>query len=273
MIDAVAANSQLFLLVFARVFALMAMAPMISSRSIPALARVGLALMVTALVFPGLSAAGYPIPDTGLAFVLLLIGEAMVGIITGFFLILVFATFQLAGQMFSLQMGFGASQVFDPLSQIQIPLMGQFLNLVAMLIFVNTSGFQKIFLVGVQRSFQRMRAVDLVLIRSDIAQQVMQRLSGLFQDALVIAFPILGTLVLVYVTMGLLAKAAPQMNLLVLGFPISIGVTFLVLLVGMPFLAEAISQLIDEGFELIQSMYTAAEDAAIEAGEAAGGAP
>jgi flagellar biosynthetic protein FliR len=101
----------------------------------------------------------------------------------------------------------------------------------------------------------------------------MQRLSGLFQDALVIAFPILGTLVLVYVTMGLLAKAAPQMNLLVLGFPISIGVTFLVLLVGMPFLAEAISQLIDEGFELIQSMYTAAEDAAIEAGEAAGGAP
>ena len=164
--------------------------------------------------------------------------------------------------MFSLQMGFGASQVFDPLSQVQIPLMGQFLNLVAMLIFVNTSGFQKIFLIGVQRSFERMRAVDLVLIRSDIAQQVMTRLSGLFQDALVIAFPILGTLVLVYVTMGLLAKAAPQMNLLVLGFPISIGITFVVLIVGMPFLAEAISQFIDEGFEVIQTMYTAGQDAA-----------
>lgn len=269
MIDAVAANSQLFLLVFVRVFALLATAPMISSNSIPALVRVALALMVAALVFPQVSSAGYPIPDTGLAFVLLLVGEALVGIITGFFLLLVFAAFQLAGQMFSLQMGFGASQVFDPLSQVQIPLMGQFLNLVAMLIFVNTSGFQKIFLIGVQRSFERMRAVDLVLIRSDIAQQVMARLSGLFQDALVIAFPILGTLVLVYVTMGLLAKAAPQMNLLVLGFPISIGITFVVLIVGMPFLAEAISQFIDEGFELIQEMYTAGQDAAIEAGEAA----
>ncbi|NBF40931.1 MAG: flagellar biosynthetic protein FliR [Spirochaetes bacterium] len=269
MIDAVAANSQLFLLVFVRVFALLATAPMISSSSIPGLVRVALSLMVAALVFPQVSSAGYPIPDTGLAFVLLLVGEAFVGIITGFFLLLVFAAFQLAGQMFSLQMGFGASQVFDPLSQVQIPLMGQFLNLVAMLIFVNTSGFQKIFLIGVQRSFERMRAVDLVLIRSDIAQQVMTRLSGLFQDALVIAFPILGTLVLVYVTMGLLAKAAPQMNLLVLGFPISIGITFVVLIVGMPFLAEAISQFIDEGFEVIQTMYTAGQDAAIEAGEAA----
>jgi flagellar biosynthetic protein FliR len=164
--------------------------------------------------------------------------------------------------MFSLQMGFGASQVFDPLSQIQIPLMGQFLNIVAMLIFVNTSGFQKLFLVGVYRSFERFRAVDLVLIREDVTRQIMLRLSGLFQDALVIAFPILGTLVLVYVTMGLLAKAAPQMNLLVLGFPISIGITFVVLLVGMPFFAEAISGYIDEGFELIQSMYTAAGEAA-----------
>lgn len=272
MIDAVAANSQLFLLVFARVFALVATAPMISSRSIPSLARVGLALMATALVFPTMSEAGYPIPDTGLAYVLLLVGEAMVGIITGFFLVLVFATFQLAGQMFSLQMGFGASQVFDPLSQIQIPLMGQFLNIVAMLIFVNTSGFQKIFLIGVQRSFERMRAVDLVLIRNDVALQVMARLSGLFQDALVIAFPILGTLVLVYVTMGLLAKAAPQMNLLVLGFPISIGITFVVLMVGMPFLAEAMSELIDKGFELIMAMYNAATDAAAAAGEAAAGA-
>jgi flagellar biosynthetic protein FliR len=276
-IDAVAASSQLFLLAFARVFALLATAPLISSRSIPALARVGLALMVTALVFPGLAAGGYPIPDTGLAYVLLLVGEAMVGIITGFFLVLVFATFQLAGQMFSLQMGFGASQVFDPLSQIQIPLMGQFLNIVAMLIFVNTAGFVKLFLVGIHRSFERMRAVDLVLIHEDIGRQVMMRLSGLFQDALVIAFPILGTLVLVYVTMGLLAKAAPQMNLLVLGFPISIGITFVVLLVGMPFLAEAMDEIITDGFELIQAMFNAAADAEAAAGQeaaaAAGGAP
>jgi flagellar biosynthetic protein FliR len=72
--------------------------------------------------------------------------------------------------------------------------------------------------------------------------------------------------------MGLLAKAAPQMNLLVLGFPISIGITFVVLMVGMPFLAEAMSELIDKGFELIMAMYNAATDAAAAAGEAAAGA-
>lgn len=254
MIDAVAANSQLFLLVFVRVFALLAVAPMVSSTSIPALARVALALLTATVVFPEAVSAEYPIPETGLAFVLLLVGEAMVGIITGFLLVLVFAAFQLGGQMFSLQMGFGASQVFDPLSQVQIPLMGQFLNIVGMLVFVNISGFQRLFFIGVMRSFERFRAVDLLLMREDIVNGVMQRLSGLFQDALVIAFPILGTLILVYVTMGLLAKAAPQMNLLVLGFPISIGITFLMLMVGMPFLAEAMSRLIDDGFELIATM-------------------
>lgn len=265
MVEAIAASSQLFLLLFARVFALAQVAPLISSRSIPSIARVALSLMVASLVFPQMASAGYPIPDTGLSYVLLLLGEVMIGVITGFFLILVFATFQLAGQMFSLQMGFGASQVFDPLSQIQIPLMGQFLNLAAMLIFVNISGFQKLFLIGVQRSFEQMRAIDLVLIREDIAVQVMRRLSGLFQEALIIAFPILGTLILVYVTMGILAKAAPQMNLLVLGFPISIGTSFVIIMVGMPFIAEAIEGLIETGFELVAAMLNAGGEAASEA--------
>lgn len=254
-------QSQLFFLIFARIFALLAVSPLTNSSSIPNLARVSLALLASFLVFPGVFESGYPIPQQGLQYFLLILGEALVGILTGFFLVLVFAVFQLAGQLFSLQMGFGASQVFDPLSQIQIPLVGQFLNIIGMLIFVTISGFQQLFMIGVARSFEALRAVDLVLIREDIALEIMSRLSRLFEHALIIAFPILGTLFLIYVGMGLLGKAAPQMNLLILGFPISIFVAFLILMVAMPILAEAFERVINEGFELILRMYRGAEEA------------
>ena len=82
---------------------------------------------------------------------LLVLGEVGIGLLIGFLLNLIFSAFQLAGQFFSLQMGFSASEVFDPLSQVEIPLMGEFLNLIAMLVFLTTSGMSKFLLVGVQQ--------------------------------------------------------------------------------------------------------------------------
>lgn len=260
MLDVIARNAQLFFLLFVRVIALLQFAPLLNSGSIPRLAKVALALLSAFLVFPMVQASGYPIPDSGLQYAFLALGEAMIGIITGFMLALVYAAFQTAGQMFSLQMGFGASQVFDPLAQIEIPLLGQFLNIVAMFVFVFTAGFQKIFLTGVYHSFESMRAIDLVLLRDDIITTLLQGLSSLFQNALVISFPILGTLFLVQVVMGLLAKAAPQMNLLMLGFPLSIGVAFIILMLIVPFLMQAFDRLIDLGFEQLLLLFRGAAE-------------
>jgi len=253
-------TSQIFFLLFARVFAMLQFVPLLSSSSIPGIAKIALSLLSASLVYPMVAQAGYPIPDTGLAYALLAVGEAMIGIITGFMLAIVYAAFQTAGQMFSLQMGFGASQVFDPLAQIEIPLLGQFLNLVAMFVFVFTAGFQRIFLTGVYRSFQAVRAVDLVLLRDDIVVSMIQGLSGLFENALIISFPILGSLFLVQVVMGLLAKAAPQMNLLMLGFPLSIGVAFIIMLVSIPFLMSAFDRLITIGFDQLHQFFRGAAE-------------
>ena len=88
---------------------------------------------------------------------LLVLGEVGIGLLIGFLLNLIFVAFQLAGEFFSLQMGFSASMVFDPQSQVEIPLMGEFLNLIAMLVFITTAGMSKFLLVGVQRSFQYLR--------------------------------------------------------------------------------------------------------------------
>jgi flagellar biosynthetic protein FliR len=248
-VNELVANAQLFFLLFARIIAMVTFAPLLSSGSIPRLVKIALALLAAFLVFPMVRDSGYPVPASGLAYAMIAIGEAMIGIIMGFLLAIIYAAFQTAGQMFSLQMGFGASQVFDPLAQIEIPLLGQFLNLVAMFVFVFTRGFQKIFLTGVYYSFQSVRATDLVLLREDLLSTMLRGLSQLFQNALIIAFPILGTLFLVQIVMGLLGKAAPQMNLLVMGFPISIGVAYLVILITVPFLMESFDRLIGAGFD------------------------
>jgi flagellar biosynthetic protein FliR len=251
MIEALATNIQLFLLVFFRIIAMVELAPLFSSTSIPQLAKIGMSLFVSASVFPGVLASHYAIPENAVDYALLVLGEVAIGLLIGFLLNLIFSAFQLAGQFFSLQMGFGASEVFDPLSQVEIPLMGEFLNLIAMLVFIAISGTGKFLLVGVMRSFEYLRAVDLVTHREGIVQLLISGLGGLFQSALVISFPILGTLLLVSIVMGLLARAAPQMDVLTMGFPVSIGVAFIVLFATLPLLMTAMERIIDGSFQTL----------------------
>jgi len=253
------ANAELFLLVLGRIYGLLSIAPLFNSRSIPAIARAGLALFTATVVYPWVLEGGYPIPEIPLFYVLMLIGEVLIGIILGFLLRLIYASFLLAGQYFSFQMGFGASQVFDPMAQVQIPLMGQFINLVAMLVFLISGGFQKLFLGGIMRSFQVMTASDIASQTENVATMMSRNMGGLFEQALVISFPILGTLLIVSVSLGLLAKAAPQMNLLMLGFPVKIGLAFMVLMLTMPLLIEAMGRLIDGSFEQLMEFLAAVE--------------
>jgi len=203
-------------------------------------------------------ALNFIIPDYGLLYAVLVVGEVLIGIIMGFIIILVFTVFQIAGQMFSVQMGFGASQVYDPLSQIQIPLLGQFLNLIAMLVFLVTGGMKKIFLTGIYRSFSVVKASDLFAQQDMLVSYFTGILGNLFEQSIIIAIPIMGTLILLSVTMGLLAKAAPQMNLLMVGFPIQISVGFIMMLAAMPFLIEKFTIIIDSGFEQILTILDSA---------------
>jgi len=244
-------NAQLFFLIGARVLAIVETAPLLSSDSVPQMAKVALAGFAAFAVFPWVKDAGYPIPDSGTAYALLVLGEAAIGLIIGFFLTVFYAAFMMAGQLFSLQMGFGASEPFDTLAQIEIPLVGQFLNLAAMFVMVTTGGMRTLFLTGVRGSFMAMRAVDLASRRENLLGYVIRSGSDLFVQALILSMPILGALFIISVVTGLLSKAAPQMNLLTEGFPLSIMTAFLLIVASMPFMMEAFSRLISNGFGMI----------------------
>jgi len=272
-----------FLLIAARAIAMVETAPLLSSEAVPQIAKIALAgftafaVLPTAYVFSaelasagtaGISGVGaVNIPGAGvlsdlryepfsLRFLLLLIGEGIIGIILGFYITLIFATFSTAGQFFSLQMGLGASETFDPLAQVENPLMGQYFNLVSMLVFLFVGGFRQLFLGGFWRSVQSLNIAMLVGGRDHVIGLMTSGLAKLFLDAMVISLPILGTLFLTSLSTGLISKAAPQINILSEGFPIAILAAYLLLFATLPFLLETFSHVIDAGFANIQKLYT-----------------
>ncbi len=190
--DVLLQNLELFILIFVRIFALISIAPLLSSTGLPGIAKVGLALFTAMVVFPWVAEQGYIIPQSGFAYAMVMVGEIVIGLILGFMLTVIYSAFLLSGQLYSMQMGFGASMVYDPLAQIQIPLMGQFINLMAMLIFVIVGGFQKIFLMGVLKSFESIKAVDLLYMTDPLLKLILRSLTILFEQALKIAFQALG---------------------------------------------------------------------------------
>jgi flagellar biosynthetic protein FliR len=245
-----------FLLLAARALALIETAPLLSSEANPQIARVALAGFAAYAAFPSAAAvSANGIELVSVSFLFLLIGEAIIGIIMGFFVTIIFSSFSTAGQFFSLQMGFGASETFDPLSQIENPLMGQYLNLVAMLVFLTLNGFSQLFLGGFWRSVQSISVLSLVNGREAVLGMLLSGLSRLFLDAMIISLPILGTLFLTSLTTGLISKAAPQINILTEGFPISIIVAFSLIIATMPFMVEVFGRVVDSGFSAVESLY------------------
>ena len=187
---------------------------------------------------------------------LLLVGEALIGIIMGFFISIIFAAFSAAGQFLAFQMGLSAASSYDALSQVENPLMGQFFNLVAMLVFMQTHWFQKLFLGGLVTSFSSLSALSIATSNEKLARFMVSGLTGLFSDALVIALPVMGTLFLITVCTGLLTKAAPQMNLLSEGFPIMILVAFTIIAIAMPSIIDFFVRSFNKGFADLENLFT-----------------
>ncbi|MDR0410235.1 MAG: flagellar biosynthetic protein FliR [Spirochaetaceae bacterium] len=262
MLDELLQNAPVFLLLFARAIAMIETAPLLSSDSIPQAAKISLALFAAFAVHPSAISVGgmasLPGMTAGLfsmEYALLLVGEAVIGIIIGFFMTIVFAAASSAGQFFSLQMGFGASETFDPLAQIENPLLGQFLNMTAMLTFLLTGGMQTMFLGGLAASVKSLNIIELTQGRENVLSMLLGGLSRLFINAMVISLPILGTLLLTSIATGLISKAAPQINILSEGFPISISVAFILIMATMPFMVEALGRVLEGGFRALQDLY------------------
>ncbi len=265
MLERIVGESQLFLLVAARCFTLIMTLPLFSSKTIPRLAKVALAGYLAYFLYPqlsftsGLFAPYSPYVSASgqftLEYILLLAGEALIGAIIGFYITVIFAAFSTAGQFFAFQMGFSASQVYDSMSEVENPLMGQYLNFIAMLVFLQNNWFQELFVKGLMTSFRSINVFSILTHGENLAVFMMESLSRLFYNALVISLPLMGCLFLINICMGILSKAAPQMNLLAEGFPILMLTSFFLLTNLMPVFISFFTSSFVTGFKQIETLF------------------
>jgi flagellar biosynthetic protein FliR len=263
-----------FLLVAVRALALIESAPLLSSPSVPQIAKVALAGFAAFCAYPdAIKAQGWSAIDPGaITFVFMLAGEALIGLLTGFYLNLIFTVFSTTGQFIGFQMGFSMAESFDPTSQVTNPLLGQYLDLVANLVFLTIGGFTTLFLGGFQRSFQTISIAGLIAGREAGIMLILKGLSQLFLDAAIISMPVMGTLFLITLATGLISKAAPQINILSEGFPISIMAAFILLLVSMPYMVEAFVRVLNAAFQALQNLMTTLAPSLTASTSAIGGA-
>lgn len=222
----------LFLLVFTRISGMFTTAPILGNSIIPGRVRIGLAALLTILVFPSVQYPTGGLPDALIPFVLSLGHELMLGLAIGLIASLAFFAVQLAGEMIDMQMGFAMVNVIDPLFGIQVPLMGNFLYILALMALLLTNGHH-LLLWGIQRSFAIAPAAGFGFTGAGV-QTVIDNFAGLLAVALSLSAPVIGILLITSIGMGIISRTMPQMNVYFVEMPLKIIVGFIVLVFMLP---------------------------------------
>lgn len=222
---------------FVRILALFSSAPLLYHKAIPQRLKIALAAVVTFVIAPSLPAAtGEP--------GWLLVQQLLVGLAIGLGLQLVFAAFELAGSLLGLQMGLSFASFIDPQNSHETPLIASFLNLMATLVFLAING-HLMMIAGIAESF-RVVPVGGAGVSAASLHALVGLGSEMFRVGLHLALPVLATMLILNLALGVLARAAPQLNIFAVGFPatIIIGLTAFVLIMPMmaPFLETALQR-------------------------------
>jgi len=243
---------ELFFLVFFRISAMLMTIPFFSSRNIPLLFKVGLAVCMSVLMVPLLEGTSLIMTQSILVLMLRLIGEIAIGVIIGLAVQMIFTAVQMAGQLVGFQMSFAIANVVDPAGGNQVPLLSQFTNVLAMLLFLATNAHH-LLLRTLTESFHLIPPLGFHY-RQAMVEQIMVLAGNMFVVAIKLGAPIIIVLLLTSVAMGLMARTVPQMHVFIVAMPLKIAVGFIFLGLAMPYMSAFLGQLFNANGAEIMSL-------------------
>ncbi len=246
------ATFQGFLLVFVRMAALYGFLPIFGGSS-PKSAKAGLALMTAFVIFPAVDISRIDIEMDVMTLALLVASESLIGMLTAYLVTLMFSAVQMAGYIMGFQIGFGIVNVVDPTSGQQVSILAQFLNIMMMLLFM-TFNIHHFMLLGFAEGF---RLVPPGTFSPNVAmgKMLIDALGAMLVTAAQLSAPITVGLILKQLAMGILARTVPQMNIFVLGFPITIALGLFTLAVLMEPYSKTFSRMFMENLEQIDRLF------------------
>ena len=222
----------LFGVILIRVAGIVVAIPAFSSRSVPLHVRIGLLIGFTVILFPIVSDQMRPLSLSWPQVVPLLFTEFMVGMVLGFAISFVMNAFIIAGELIGIQMGINLISALDPVAGGQVPILGQFMGLLGMLIFLAIDGHLMMF-EALVASFQLVPPMH-VHFSGFLVESVLKLGLGMFVLALKVGAPVMTAVFIVTLGMGILGRTIPQLNVMLNNVPITIGVGLLVLGLSLP---------------------------------------
>jgi flagellar biosynthetic protein FliR len=246
MLTELTAKIDIFLIVLARVSGIFVAAPLFSNRAVPRQVKIGLTFIIALIIYTARLPETGRLPSGLTAYTLLLAGELIIGLVIGFVAQLVFAAVMLAGQMIDFQMGFSIVNVIDPLNLTQVPLVGSFKNILALLVFLTTNGHHYL-LDALYRSF------DMIPLfgfqgRTTMVEAILDMFGTMFVTGIKIAIPVVGAIFVAEVAMGIIARTVPQMNVFIVGIPAKIFVGLAVMIMVIPLYTGFLTVLFERNF-------------------------
>ena len=229
---------------FLRISSLFMASPIFSSASVPVRMRVLMAVAITALITPSL-----PLPPEmdllGPAGVLVAGQQVVIGLAMGFLLQMIFAAVVIAGQTLAMTMGLGFAMSVDPQNGVQVPVLSQLFMILATLVFLAMNG-HLVLIEYLVKSFTLM-PVGLTGWRADFGLEVALWASQMFVSALLLALPALSAVLLINISFGVITRAAPQLNIFAVGFPVTILAGFVFIYIALSPTITLMIRMFDEG--------------------------
>jgi flagellar biosynthetic protein FliR len=234
-----------------RILGLIAASPMFGHSAVPITVKLMLGVLLASIVAPAIPALPAADPAS-LAGLLILLQELLIGLAMGFAMRIVFAAVEMAGEVSSLTMGLGFATFFDPSTQGRSSAISQFLALVATLGFISVNA-HLVLLSALVESFSTL-PVSAQPIYSGGFKHLADWGGKIFSTGVQLSLPIVAALLITNVALGILTRAAPQLNLFGIGFPVTLGVGMLVLAMSLPYLATPLQNLFLDGIERARLM-------------------
>ncbi len=232
---------------FLRVLAVFTAAPIFSSRAFPLRTRIGLAFLIAYAAQPSLPNQAVVSID-GPQALGAVVQQVGIGLANGFTVRLVFAAFELAGQVVGFQMGLGFAAFFDPSTSAQSSAMGRFYANMAALLFIVLNGHLLV-LMAVVHSFTAF-PVDQNFLQALAAMKLQDLGANLFASAFWIALPVVAMLMFANLALGIISRVAPQMNIYAIGFPVTLAVGLIAVAATLPMLEQPFAALLQQMIDI-----------------------
>jgi len=234
-----------------RISAMFVAMPLISMRAVPARARLVLSLAMTFFVAPLLPplASVDMFSYTG---VMIAMQQVVIGLVTGFIVQMVFATVVFAGQGVALGMGLGFASMVDPENGQQVPVVAQFYVMTTTLVFLGLDGHLLLIKMLLDSFVTLPIGVD-GLSTSDLWVAAAWS-SRMFAGGLLLSMPVIISLLLVNISFGVAARAAPQLNIFSVGFPITLLLGILLIWLTLPNVLDQFSGVLTDAYDLIEKL-------------------